>query len=55
LRTTCGEKNSQSKLTASDVLKIREDDRLHKEIAKDYKVSFVTISDIKRKRSWNHI
>ena len=55
LRTTSGEKNSQSKLTENDVLKILLDKRKYSEISLEYKVSISTISDIKRGYSWTHI
>lgn len=55
LRTTVGEKNSQSKLIESDVLSILNDNRKYVEICKDYKISLSTIYDIKNRRSWSHI
>lgn len=56
LRSTNGEKNSQSKLKESEVLEIRENAILdYSELAKYYKVSLSTIYDIKKMRSWNHI
>lgn len=55
LRTTKGEKNSQSKLNKIQVLNIFNDQRKYKEIQKDYNVSVPTISDIKRGYSWTHI
>ena len=38
LRTTKGEKNSQSKLSESDVLKIFNDKRIYKEISFEFKI-----------------
>ena len=55
LRSAKGEKNSQSKLTEIEVLKILNDKRIYKEISKDFKISIYTISDIKRGHTWNHI
>jgi uncharacterized protein YerC len=55
LRTTKGEKNSQSKLNENDVLKIFKDKRTYKEISLDFKISVPTICDIKRGYSWTHI
>lgn len=55
LRTTVGEKNSQSKINSEQVLLILNDKRYYKEIIKDYNVSISTISDIKRGYSWTHI
>jgi hypothetical protein len=50
-----GEDHGRSKLKAVQILAIREDGRLHADIAAEYGVSFVTISDIKRRRSWAHL
>jgi len=55
LRTTKGEKNSQSKLNESQVLLILNDKRMYKEISNDFGISIPTISDIKRGYSWTHI
>lgn len=55
LRSTTGEKNSQSKLNKEQVIAILNDDRKYDEIMKDYNVSKSTISDIKRGYSWTHI
>ena len=41
-----------SKLTESDVLKIRNDKRTGSEIAKDYNIAFQTVSEIKNKKIW---
>ena len=40
------------KLTESDVLKIRNDKRTGSEIAKDYNITFQTVSEIKNKKIW---
>lgn len=53
-----GSRNGQSKLTESDILKIKEMARkgiLQREIAKIFNVSRQTISDITTKKSWKHI
>jgi uncharacterized protein YerC len=55
LRTTKGEKNSQSKLTENEVLLIFNDKRLYKDISNEFGISIPTISDIKRGYSWTHI
>lgn len=55
LRTAKGVKNSQSKLNEESVLCIFNDNRMYKEISKDYNISIPTISDIKRGYSWTHI
>lgn len=55
LRTTVGEKNSQSKLTECNVLKILLDNRKYSEISLEYRISVPTISDIKRGYSWTHV
>lgn len=55
LRTTTGEKNSQSKLNSEQILLIFNDKRPYKQIQKDFNISISTISDIKRGYSWTHI
>jgi len=50
-----GELNGRAKLTAEQVLRIRNDNRLLKEIAADYGVTLSVISHIKTRRSWKHI
>lgn len=55
LRTTNGEKNSQSKLTEKDVLYIRNSNERGCILAKKFNISQPTICDIKKKRSWIHI
>lgn len=52
---TAGESHPSSKLTLSQVLEIRADDRPHAEVAMDYGVTAGTISSIKSRRSWKHI
>lgn len=46
---------SYAKLTAIQVLAIREDQRAKQEIADDYKVARKTISHIKNKSTWKHL
>lgn len=50
-----GESHGSSKLTAEQVIAIRADQRMQREIAKQYGVSPATISDIKRRRFWAHL
>lgn len=50
-----GERISSSKLTESDVVKIRKDKRILKEIAKDYGVSVPTIHAVISRKTWMHI
>jgi hypothetical protein len=50
-----GEQISWAKLNNISILKIRNDNRLHKIIAKDYNVSPNTISTIKRGETWRHL
>lgn len=52
--TCCrGERAPNSKLTASDVLKIRDDDRPAPVIAGEYSVSETTIRQVKRRERWS--
>lgn len=55
LRTTNGEKNSQSKLTEKDVINIRQSNERGYILAKKYNISQSTIIDIRKYRSWTHI
>lgn len=50
-----GENANNAKLTNKQVLAIRNDNRMQKEIAKDYNVHQTLISCIKRYKFWNHI
>jgi hypothetical protein len=50
-----GEKCWTAKLTAADVLAIRADTRMQKDIAKAYGLDPSTVSDIRRRKSWTHI
>ena len=51
-RQAKGEKNGNAKLTKEQVSQIRNDNRMGKEIAKDFNVSRATISQIKNKITW---
>ncbi len=55
LRHTRGEKNSQCKLTSEQVIEIRNSKERNKDIAEKYNISYSTVCDIQRKRSWTHI
>ncbi len=59
LQDTLGEHNSQNKLTAIQVLQIREmcatGKYLHRELADIFNVTRRTIGDIVQRRSWKHI
>lgn len=50
-----GERNGEAKLTAAQVLAIRDDPRLHRVIAAEYGVSKPLISHIKTRRLWRHL
>lgn len=50
-----GEKNGSAKLTESDVLSIRLDQRCLREIAAEYQVNKSAISRIKLGKTWKHI
>lgn len=54
-RRRIGEAHPVSKLTASDVLAIRADDRSHKDVAADYGVSPKLILNIKTRKAWKHV
>lgn len=47
-----GENHGMSKLTESQVLKIRTDNRLHKIIAREHNISRPSVSMIKSRRTW---
>jgi hypothetical protein len=55
LRTTKGEKNSQSKLNEQDVLYIRNSKEKGSILAKKFNISHPTICDIRKYRSWTHV
>jgi len=50
-----GEMNGFAKLTATDVLAIRRDMRLQREIAADYGIGQPNVSGIKNRKSWAHV
>ena len=50
-----GEKHINSKLTAEQVLEIRASDKKQCELAKDFNISYITISNIIARRIWKHI
>lgn len=50
-----GEQHGLSRLTESDVLKIREDNRPYRQIARDYGVNPSTIKRAKTGETWGHI
>lgn len=54
-RTARGQNNGRSKLTEEDILKIRADTRINREVAKDYGVNKETIQRIKARTSWAHV
>jgi hypothetical protein len=47
-----GSRHGQSKLTEHKVLAIRQDNRMHKDIANDYGVSRPCITNIKSGKTW---
>ena len=55
LRKNLGSDNGYSKLTEAEIPKIRNDHRLHREIAADYGVDKMLISLIKRRKIWKHV
>lgn len=58
-RSTRGERNKHAKLTAEDVMAIRNTyasgGYLQKELAAKYGVTLATINDILKRRSWRHV
>jgi|SRR5882672_2041652 len=52
---TDGEKHWNAVLTESQVLEIRRDCRIRRNIAEDYGVSVHTITDVQQRKSWRHI
>jgi len=50
-----GENNGSAKLTDSDIIAIRADTRSQSKIGVEYGVSQMTISYIKRRKTWSHI
>lgn len=51
----CGERQGQHKLTASDVVAIRESDLRVKELSLRYGVSPSVISEVRSRKAWKHI
>jgi hypothetical protein len=51
----CGSKNGMSVLTDGEVLEIRSSNLPMKRLAILYKISYYTIWDIKRNRTWKHL
>lgn len=54
-RAAKGEDSHLAKLTETDVVMIRNDRRLHRLIADDYKVTRALVSHIKRRIIWAHV
>lgn len=54
-RQSCGEKVPQAKLTANDVIFIRNDNRKCAEIALDYGVTSECINQAKKRITWKHV
>lgn len=54
-RQNKGERHGMAKLTEVQAIAIRADSRKYSDIAQDYEISNVTVSDIKRSRSWAHL
>lgn len=50
-----GSKHGRAKLTEAQVLRIRNDNRSQRRIAKEYGVDPTLISQIKRRKCWTHI
>jgi uncharacterized protein YerC len=54
-RNVFGTRNGSAKLTEKDIIDIRNDSRLQREIGQSYGVSQLHISRIKRRLNWKHI
>jgi hypothetical protein len=54
-RNARGERTGTSKLTEKDVVAIRLDSRIQREVAADYGVSRELIGCIKRRQAWRHV
>lgn len=50
-----GEAHGMAKLTEEEAIAIRNDVRKYRDIAHDYGVTIMTVSDIKCARSWGHL
>lgn len=53
-RSAKGERHSQSKLTAKQVLQIKRDTRPRRIVAKEHGISIGTVGDILRGKTWTH-
>ena len=54
-RHACGEKQSNSKLTSSDVIAIKNSNKPDRKLAKEYGVARSLINRVKNGKSWSHI
>src|SRR5262245_43416647 len=54
-RISRGERHPCAKLTTEQVRFIRHDKRTQEEIAKHYGIHQITVSDIKRRKTWKHV
>jgi hypothetical protein len=54
-RAPAGSRSNLAKLTESQVLKIRADTRLHREIAADYGITKNAVFLIRKRACWKHI
>lgn len=54
-RSAIGAENGRARLTVSQVQAIRQDNRTHTDIAKDYGVDRSTVSHIKKRIIWRHV
>lgn len=54
-RSALGSDSSNSKLTEDQVLQIFNDERIYKEIAKEFNITHEQVGSIKRKKDWKHL
>jgi uncharacterized membrane protein YqiK len=54
-RMARGQKNSHAKLTEQEILRIRQDNRQHHIIAKEYGLNWRYVGQIKKKQHWKHV
>ena len=54
-RISRGERHPYAKLTTADVLAIRADTRAQRTIAAEFGIKQMTVSDIKRGKTWKHV
>ncbi len=54
-RSTAGEKNINAKLTEKQIIEIRASKDSQRIIAKRFRVSYTTIQNIRRRKTWKHI